>query len=169
MPEALEVIKNVISQHDKVTEHVKLTGDKMNDIDGVFSVQRAAYKVAWSASSVTELIEKRDQLLLTINILEDGLKKHFSYEEKVLPLVLGELLVKGILHDHNEIAERIGNAITCLLNLGGLDNDELLSKRKELVQTINDLREAVVNHAHFEEEVLNKIKKSLEGTTTTKD
>jgi urease gamma subunit len=169
MPDALGVIKNIISQHSKVTEHVKLTGEKMNDIDAVFSVQRAAYKVAWSASSVTELLEKRDQLLQTVNIMEDGLKKHFNYEEEVLPLVIGELLMKDIVDAHNKILERIENAKTCLENLGGLKQDELLSKRTELIQSVNDLRTTVVDHAQSEEKILDMIKKVFEENTANKD
>jgi hypothetical protein len=163
MPTALEVINSVISQHAKVTEYVKLTGDKMNDIDAVFNIQRAAYKAAWSASSVTEMIEKRDQMQQTINVMEDGLKKHFSYEEKVLPLVFGELLMDDILKAHNEIQKRIEKVKTSLKTLEGLKPDALYAKRTELVDSVNDLRTTVFDHARAEENILNIIKKVFEG------
>jgi|WetSurMetagenome_2_1015567.scaffolds.fasta_scaffold325095_1 hypothetical protein len=162
MPDGLEVIKTVLSQHFKITENIKNTGDKMNDVDAVFGVQVAAYQTAQSAFSVSNLLEKRDQLLHTINILGDGLQKHFDYEEKVLPLVFGELLLKDILHDHKKIFGQIENVKTTLIDLEKLSHNELLSKRLELIQSVNELSSIVVNHAHYEETVLNMIKKVFE-------
>ena len=97
MPDALEIIKSILQQHFTITENIKTTGDRMNDIDAVFGVQVAAYQTAQSAFSVSNILDKRDKLLNMINILGDGLNKHFEYEEKVLPLVFGELLLKDIL------------------------------------------------------------------------
>lgn len=159
MPDALEVIKSVLSQHFKITENVKTTGDKMNDVDAVFGIRVAAYQTAQSAFSVANLLEKRDQLIKTINILGDGLKKHFEYEEKVLPLVLGELLLNDILHDHKQIFGQIDNVKTSLTNLEKLSHEELLSQRLSLIQSVNDLSDKVIKHAQYEETVLNLVKK----------
>jgi len=163
MPDALDVINSVLSQHFKITENIKTTGNKMNDVDAVFGVQVAAYQTANSAFSATNLLEKRDQLLHSISILDDGLKTHFKYEEKVLPLVFGELLLDDILHDHKKIFDKIEEVKTNLTKLDKLNKDELLSKRLELVQSVNDLSNIVVNHAHYEEALLNLEKKVFEG------
>jgi len=168
MPNALEVISSVIAQHGKVTEYVKTTGNKMNDIDAVFSVQRAAYKVAWSASSVKEMLDKRDQLSETISIMEEGLKRHFTYEEKALPLVFGELLMKDILDAHKAISAQIEKVKASLKGLEGLDKDELFARRTILVDGIHDLRTTVVDHAHAEEDILNMMRKVFEQKTTVK-
>lgn len=162
MPDALEIINNVIAQHSKVTEHVKTTGDKMNDIDAVFNIQRTAYKVAWSASSASEMVDKRDQLLQTISIMEEGLFKHFAFEEKVLPLVFGELLMKDILEAHEAIRTQIETVKTIAASLEGLDTEVLMAHRTRLVDGINNLRTAVVDHAHAEEDILNEMRKVFE-------
>jgi urease gamma subunit len=162
MPDALEIINSVIAQHGKVTEHVKTTGTRMNDIDAVFSVQRAAYKVAWSASSVKEMLDKRDQLMETLTIMEEGLKKHFAYEEKALPLVFGELLMKDILDAHKAINEQLEKTKATLKGLDGLDKEELFARRTELVDSVHDLRKTVVDHAHDEEEILGMVRKVFE-------
>ncbi len=162
MPDALEVIKSVLTQHFKITENIKTTGDKMNDVDAVFGVQVAAYQTAQSAFSVSHLLEKRDQLLKTINILGEGLQKHFEYEEKVLPLVFGELLLKDILHDHKKVFGQIEKVKTSLTNLEKLSPDELQTKRLELIESVNELSKKVVDHAHYEESILNLVKKVFE-------
>ena len=169
MPDALEVITRVISEHRKVTEPLKLIGDTMNDIDAIFTLWTTQYKAGWSATSVTKLIDKRGELLQTINLLEDGLKNHFDYEEKVLPLVLGELLMKAILREHQEILGQIENAKTTLINLEGLNQDELFSKRTEVQQSINNLCQTVEDHAHQEETTLNMMKKAIEENAAYRD
>jgi hypothetical protein len=162
MPDALEVIEKVISDHSKITDHIKLTAGTMNDIDALFALETTKRKVAWSSTSVTELIKKRDQLLQTIDLLGDGLKNHFGYEEKALALVLGELLMKPILHQHHGILEQIENAKATLINLERLDQSELSSKRTAVLESVNNLCQAVEDHAHHEEAVLNMMKKFLE-------
>jgi len=162
MPDALEIITRVISEHRKITDHTKLTAGTMNDIDALFTLEMTKRKAAWSATSVTELIKKRDQLLQTIDLLEDGLKNHFGYEEEALPLVFGELLMKPILHEHHEILGQIENAKTTLINLERLDRDELFSKRTAVLQSVNNLCQTVEDHAHHEETALNAMRKVIE-------
>ena len=65
MPDALEVITSVISEHCSIREQI-------NDVDALSTVQRTQYQTAWSASSVNELIKNREQLIQTVNTLEDG-------------------------------------------------------------------------------------------------
>jgi len=162
MPDALKAITRIISEHRKITDHIKLAGDTNNDIEAIFTLQTTQYKAGWSMTSVTDLIKKRDQLLQTINSLGDGLKNHFVYEEKILPLLFGELLMKAILREHHEILGQIENAKTTLINLEGLDQDELLSKGPMVQQSINNLSQTVLDHAHHEETFLNVMKKAIE-------
>jgi len=162
MPDALEIITRVISEHRKITDYAKLTGDTINDIDAIFALETTKRKAAWSATSVTELIKKRDQLLQTIDLLEDGLKNHFGYEEETLPLVFGELLMKPIIHEHHEILGKIENAKTTLINLERLDRDELSSKRTVVLESVNNLCQTVEEHAHHEETALNAMREVIE-------
>ena len=163
MPDALAVITRVISEHHTIREHVKLAGDTVNDIEALFTLHRA--QSGWSQTSITALIEKQNQLLQTISFLDQGLKNHFGFEEKALPPLFGELLMKAILHEHHEIDRQIETAKTTLANtkLEGLGQQELLSKRTVIQQNINNLCQAVEEHASHEEIVLSIIKKALEG------
>ncbi len=161
MPDALEVITSVISEHRKITEHIKLSGDTMNDIDALFTLRKTQYKAGWDMTSDTEVIKKRGQLLQTINLLKDGLKNHFGYEEEVLPPLFGELIMNGILREHHEILGQIENAKTTIINLEGLDQDELFSKELVVLQIIQNLCQTVEDHAHHEETALNMMKKAL--------
>jgi hypothetical protein len=154
VPDALEIIEKVISQHYKITEAIKTTGERMNDVDAIFNVQVAAYKTAQSAFSEADLLRRKDELLKSLGVLGDGLNNHFAYEEKVFPLLFGNLLLKELLHDHSDIIGRIENARKTLANLEKLTKEEMQTRRLDLIQSVNDLRNLVVGHAHYEEKVL---------------
>jgi len=166
MPDALAVVTKVISEHHAIRGHIKLAGDTVNDIEALFTLQRT--QSGWSQASITALIEKRDQLLQTISFLEEGLRNHFDFEEETLPPLCGKLLMKAILHEHQEISGQIGSARTTLANikLEGLDQRELLSKKTVIQQNIHSLRQTVEEHAQHEEIILNMIRKALEGNIT---
>lgn len=168
MLEAIEIINNVIAQHQKITEVVKTTGSRMNDIDAVFSVQNSTWQVAWMTETLPKLLERRGSLLTTINILGDGLKKHFEYEQKVLPLVFGEHLMKDILHDHDRVMVQIETTRTFLTGLDNLKPDDFHSERLKLIKYIDGLRDLVLNHAHYEEIILLNIKKVFEDNLATR-
>lgn len=163
MPDALAVITRVIAEHHTIKGHVKLAGDAVNDFEALFALQRT--QSGWSQTSITGLIDKQKQLLQTINFLEEGLKNHFGFEEKALPPLFGDLLMKALLHEHHQISNQVDSAKTNLANikLEGLDQRELLSKRSVIQQNINNLLQAVEEHAHREEIVLGMMKKALEG------
>lgn len=134
----------------------------MNDIEALLTLQRT--QSGWSQTSITALVEKRDQLLQMISFLEEGLKNHFDFEEEALPLLFGKLLMKAIMHEHHKISGQIGSAKTTLANieLEGLDQRELFSKKSVIQQSIDSLCQTVEEHAQHEEAILGMMKKALE-------
>jgi hypothetical protein len=162
MWDASAIVERVILEHHAIRRHIKLAGDTVNDIEALFTLQRT--QSGWSQTSITALIEERNRLLQAISSLEEGLHNHFSFEEEALPPLFGDLLVKAILHEHNEISSRIRSAKTILANVKpeGLDQRELLSRKSAMQQNINDLSRAIEEHAQHEEAILNMMKKALE-------
>lgn len=162
MSDVSAVITRVISEHQNIREHVKLAGDTVNDIETLLTLQKE--QAGWSQSSIAELTEKQDRMQQAISFLEQGLKNHFAFEEKdVLPL-FGKLLARAILHEHHEILRQIESAKTTLANmkLEGLEQQDLLSNKSQIQETVSHLGHAVEEHAHHEEIVLNMMKKALE-------
>lgn len=166
MLDALAVITRVISEHTTIRGHIKLAGDTVNDIEALFALRRA--QSGLSQSSITAMIEKQNQLLQTFAFLEQGLKNHFEFEEKVLPPLFGELLMKAILYEHRGIDRQIETAKIALANikLEGMDQQELLSKRPVIQRNIDNLCRTVEEHASHEEIILNIIRKALEEEGT---
>ncbi len=162
MPDALAILTRAISEHHAIREHVKLAGDTVNDIEALITLQRA--DAGWSQSSLTTLMENQNRMQQAISFLEQGLKNHFAFEEEALPLLFGELLMKAILHEHHQIQSQIESTktVTNDIKLEGLEQRELLSKKSQIQKIINNVCQAVEEHAHREEIILNTMKNTLE-------
>lgn len=163
MLDALAVINKIIKEHHTIREHVRLAGDTVTDIEALFTLQRV--QSGWTQSSTQALIGKQGQLQQAIGFLEQGLKNHFASEAEALPPLLGKLLMKAILVEHDDIGRQIKNTKTVLANaeLEGLSQTELLAKKSEIQQAISNLRQSVEEHASHEEIILNMMRRALES------
>ena len=162
MADALAVITRAISEHHAIRQHVRLAGDSVNDIEALITVQRA--QTGWSQSSIAALEEKRNQMQQAISFLDEGLRNHFGFEERALPPFFGDLLMKAILREHHTIAGQIESARAAVSNitLEGLEQRALLSQKSAIQAAVNQLCQAIEEHAQHEEIILNMMKKALE-------
>jgi len=165
MPDALAVVTRTISEHHDIKKHVKLARDTVNDIEALFTLQGA--QTGWSQSSLTALIEKRGQLVQAINFLQQGLRNHFNFEEQALLPLLGELLAKAVVREHNQISMQINDvkAAVAGMQLEGLEPRELISRKSLIEQHISNLRRMVEEHTLHEEAILKMMKDALEANT----
>jgi len=161
MADVAAVINKAIAEHYDVKENLKLAGDSVTDIEALFMLHKAY--AGWSQSSVQELSEKQKQLLQAVNALEQGLKRHFNFEEESLPPLFGEILMKALRHEHHEIAGQIENAKKTLSDFKthGRDQQELLSWKSRMQETIGHLLQTIEEHSSHEEIILKMIKKAL--------
>lgn len=159
------IITRIISEHHAIRGHIKLAGDTVNDIEALFTLERTQSR--WSHTSVTALIEERDRLLQSINSLEEGLRNHFSFEEEALPSLFGDLLIKALLQEHHEISRQIADAKATLssIELEGLDQRELFSKKALIQQKVDNLSWTIEQHAQHEEAILNLVKGAVQENT----
>jgi hypothetical protein len=165
MADTLAVIKKAIEQHYDIREHLEQAGDSVTDIEALFMLNKTLAN--WSQSSIREYQDKQVQLLKAVNALEAGLKLHFSFEEKSLPPLLGEVLMQTIIGEHQKIAELLKKAKDEIVGAGaeGLSQAELLAGKTKIQGNIHDIVAAVEEHAGHEETILTIIKKAMEETT----
>lgn len=164
MPDALEVIARAISEHHSIREHVKLAGDTVNDIEALFTLQKA--HSGWSQEPLKSLVDKQKQMQQALSFLDKGLKNHFAFEEKAFPPLFGDLLMRALLNEHHEISKQIEMAKATLGNikLEGIERRELFSQKSAVQTSISQLCQAVEEHAQHEEIILTMMKKALEKT-----
>jgi hemerythrin len=162
MLDALAVIRKVVEEHHGIRGNMKLAGESVNDLEAIFSLQKA--EASWSLASTDMLSEKQNKMQQTLSLLEEGLKNHFAFEEKTLPPLLGELLMRALILDHTEIAREIGKvkSIAVDTQLDEFSREELLSQKSRIWQAIDRLYQTVEEHATREEVILKMVKKAVE-------
>ena len=163
MADNLKIVNRAIEEHHTIREHTKLVGDSVSDLEALFSLQKA--RPDWILSSTDALSEKQDKMRQTISALDEGLKNHFSFEEKLFPPLFGELLMQALVLEHHEIKKRIDETKSLLANtkLEGLSRGELLSQKAKIQQKVEDILQLVEEHAGREETILKMLKKALEA------
>ena len=161
MSDELTTINRVIAEHQQIRGYVKLVGDSVTDREAISGLQQA--RSDWVPGRLDILTEKQKKLVQAVSALEEGLKNHFDYEEKYLPPILGELLMRALLIEHQEINKGVDDAkrIVVATKLEGLSREECLSKEAELQDMINNLCQVIEGHAHREEIILEMLQRAL--------
>jgi len=163
MADNLKIVNRAIEEHHTIRGNVKLVGDSVSDLEALFSLQKA--RPDWILSSTEALSEKQDNLRQTISTLDEGLKNHFSFEEKLLPPLFGEFLMQALILEHREIKKRIDEtkSLVTSTRLEGLNRRELLSQKAQIQQKVEGILQLVEEHAGREETILKMLKKALEA------
>lgn len=162
MPDNLATIRKVIEEHQVIRRHLKLVGDTVSDREAVSNLEEA--RIDWIPGRPQSLVEIRENLQQALSSLDEGLKNHFAFEEKNLPSLLGELFMKSIRLDHQEIRKALQQSKTMSTDtrLMGLSRDELMHKEAETQQTISNLIQLIEDHAAKEETLLEMLLRVLE-------
>ena len=162
MQDKLAVIKRIIDEHQTIKEHIKLVGDSVSDEEALAALQKA--HADFIPGRLEVVSEKQKKLQQTVSSLEEGLKNHFTFEEKAMPPLLGELLMQAFVLEHREISKEIDEAKSKVANtkLEGLSREELLSKESHMQQMIDSICQLVEEHAAKEEAILDMVQRALE-------
>jgi hemerythrin len=159
----LTIINKTIEAHRVIRGHIKLVGEAIPDKEALFNLSRESPN--WLPGQA-RLAEKQQKLQQTLSALDEGLKNHFAFEEKYLPPLLGEFLLRALLADHRLIKDELSNAKSMAFdtNLTALNPEEIAAYQFRIHQKINGLREMVEEHATREDVVLNWLKRALQET-----
>lgn len=162
MLDKLAIINRVIAEHQTIGQHVKLVGDSVSDEEALKSLEGT--RADWIPGRLEAVSEKQKRLQQTMNALDEGLRRHFTFEEKALPPLLGELLTQSLILEHREIKEKIDEAKSTAADtkLEGLSRDELLSEEAHMQHIVANIGHLVEEHAAREEAVLAMVKRALE-------
>ena len=167
MEDSLAIINRIIEWHQTLRASARLVGDSVTDREALLSLEEA--RPDWIPGRVEVLTEKQKALQQTIDFLDDGLQKHFAYEEQVLPPLLGELFMQALIIDHREIRREISEAKSTVASarLEGLDRDELLAKGSDIQQVIDGMFQVVEGHCGREEVILEMVRRVLQERAET--
>lgn len=158
----LSLIKRVIDEHKTIGRHMKLLGESATDVESLAALERA--HADWIPGRPEALSDKQSRLQRAVSFLDEGLKNHFAFEEKALPSLLGDLIMRAIVLQHREIIKEIGEAKSIVgdARLEGLSREELLTEESRIQQRIGIMCRLVEEHLTREELILQMVQKALE-------
>jgi len=154
MANKIELIRSIIEYHHVVRKYVGTVGQSLNDVEAIFTLK--SQYASWMQTPQEELRLKMEKFAESIDVLEKGLVDHFNFEEENLPDILGEVLMKGLLYEHDIIKEAL-KALRRLLNeprISKLDRDEIYLVRSKFQQALDNLTQHIEKHVSVEEVVL---------------
>jgi len=162
MPDELAIINRVIEEHRKFRQYLKLAGDSLTDREAIASLQKA--RTDWVPGRLEIMAEKQKKIQQTVSALGEGLMRHFSYEEKYLPPILGKLLTQALLIEHREIRTELDDVknVVSGTRLEGLNREQSLIEELKMQDVINNLGQAIDEHAHREEIMLEMLQRALQ-------
>ncbi|MBM3155995.1 MAG: hypothetical protein FJ004_01760 [Chloroflexi bacterium] len=162
MADYLALVNRTIEEHHNIRGNLKLAGDSVSDLEALFSLQKSRPDLI--LSSPEALKERLEKLQQTLSYLDEGLKNHFGFEEKLLPPLFGDFLMKALILDHRAIKKQIDAAksLAADTRLEGLSQKELLSRKSRIQQQVETILQLVEDHAAREETILKMLKRALE-------
>ncbi|MBI4284484.1 MAG: hemerythrin domain-containing protein [Chloroflexi bacterium] len=158
----LAIINRVIEEHRRIRGEMRLLGESVSDMEAIFSLQKM--QAGWALSSGEVLLEKQKKLQETVTYLDEGLKKHFAFEERELPPLFGEVLMQALRREHQEILKATREArVTIAADWpADMPPEQQLARRTYTQQAISSMCQMMEEHATREEIILDMMKKTLE-------
>ena len=163
MSDKLVVVRHLLDEHQTVRQHMKLVGDSLSDQEAISALQKA--HADWIPGRPgAALPEKQKRLYQLMSSLEEGLTNHFDHEERVLPPILGKLLMAALGLDHRDLKEEIDKAKSIVANLGIEESsrEELLSKESRMREMLGSIIRNKAEHLDKEEILLDMARRALE-------
>jgi hypothetical protein len=120
---------------------------------------------ALTQSSLEEIAAQIDKIRDNLNSLENQLDKHFKYEEENLPDILREVLMKGLVVEHNAIREEMRAARDVIFSTryDSTGRNVAILQKSQMQQVITYLAQHIERHASREEIVLDMAREGLES------
>jgi len=162
MSDELSTIRQVIEEHQGMKEHIELVTGQLNDQEAIIALEKAHSE--WIPGRTEALEENREKLIQTMSLIDEGLKSHYMFEEKILVPLMGELLAEAFINEHGELLKEIArvNGMVANTNFKGLSRDEILSTQAAIQEAISSLHQHKEEHMAAEEAILYMIQRSLE-------
>ena len=95
MTDNIEVVSRIINEHKSIGKNIRLLGDSVTDEEALADLEKALAE--WIPGRPVEHTEKHGSLRRMVGYLNEGLRNHFDFEEKVLPPLVGDLIMHSLL------------------------------------------------------------------------
>ncbi len=153
MPDKSINIDILLYEHETIRAHVNLVADTIIERcwDG---------KVRVGPQEPERRYPNIESMLIELG---DGLLRHHSFEEKILPLFIGDSLVGPIAAEHAVIIR----ALNRVKQLAPVRNPSSDLEKRYLKEILNSFRDLVIDHCTLEDVLLQAVRKLLPSTAVS--
>lgn len=99
-------------------------------------------------------------LQLALSFLAEGIQRHYSHEEQVMPPLFGELLMKAIIVEHRQIQaqlDRVTSLINDAVQKAGLQQN-ISSENQAIRLIIEEVCQKIETHGLIEDAIFTLLK-----------
>lgn len=146
-------IDNLLGEHVAIRGHLDLVMCLTREWKELLNSQKSILK---SRTRLKSVVEKRNALKQAMGYLVDGLKGHHIHEDEVMPSLIGELLMKAIRIEHDEMLQMFNDIDSVVVNTS---IEDFLEKGAEAMQRIDDICNLASTHSSKEDGILLLLKK----------
>jgi hypothetical protein len=113
-------------------------------------------KSDWTQDKVNLLLDKLSNLKDRLSDLEDGFKIHFKLDEEAFPPVMGDLMVRAIRIDHQDMVKQFGEIHQLII---GITAQKIKEIGSTIVRKTDSLTQSIETHIRREADMLQLISK----------
>ena len=168
MKKELAVIERIIEEHKVIKERVKTLERAANDAEALIGFEQAK-----EAFMPGRLDQKKGLTALgeLLDVIEQGLHKHFNYEEKELPGVVESCGDEGLSSDlnslfleHKDLRNRIAHSKRHVADLvsGNMSRHLWEASAHDMRAHISHTRKLLEAHVEIEVELLHRLRDNLQ-------
>ncbi len=168
MEDDLSIIERVIAEHKAIRQGFENLEKAANDAEAM-----AGFEEAKEAFMPGRLDQKQGlrQLEDTLNAIEDGLQRHFHFEETSLPAVVGrrgdeemKSSLRSILLEHVDLRGRLAHSKEHAAELvsAGMARHRWEASAHDMRTYISHTHKLLEAHAEIEQELLHELKNRLQ-------
>jgi hemerythrin len=159
----LAIVREVMDEHQTIRGHIKLLEDSISDEEALTALENI--RSDWIPGRLEDMPEKQKRLQQTLTLVQQGLKRHYAFEEEYLRPLFGDLIMEALVLEHRALSKEIGRARLIVANtkLEGLSREKLLSKESHIKEMIDSICQMKQEHLAKEEAILDMVQRALEA------
>lgn len=139
-------IANLLGEHEQIRKHLLFISRQVKDWN-----TEGGNNLKPRSNNIKVLAKKRDSIKPSLSYLDDGLKKHYLLEEKVMASLIGDSLTATIQAEHKDVLTQFGELNFFLLHF----NANMVMANRYLLKTVlEDLNRRMEYDADLEETML---------------
>jgi hypothetical protein len=163
----LEIIRQVLAQHKVILGQLKSAGDTVSDMEALLRLESARTDLTMGFQQT--LGEKMSRLEKIIAPIDQGMRKHYTFEEEMLPPLLGELFTEALILEHKQLLLQMEQTLSFVkgIEVEGLTRAEEMKQESLIYDRLDILRRRKLDHLNREEAVLLTLQNVIEVKTKT--